>query len=72
MSFIRTGVFATDEEVEALKAAASAPAIALHIPRRSVQQICHDYALAHGLPEIRGYYGCDLTNGEFVTVEGER
>jgi len=32
----------------------------------SPQQVAHKLALSHGLPEIPGYYGCDLQTGEFV------
>jgi hypothetical protein len=31
-------------------------------------EAAHRAALAHGLPEIPGYYGIDLSNGEFVTA----
>jgi len=64
-----TGVFATKEEVEDLKSAASMPCIRVggHWPE-SPQKVAHRIALKHGLPEIEGYYGCDLRTGEFVTV----
>jgi hypothetical protein len=26
----------------------------------------HEFALAHGLEEFEGYYGCDLSTGEFI------
>lgn len=65
--FIRTGVFATEEEIQRLKNACNTPYIMVggHWPR-SPQVIAHELALKHGLPEIAGYYGCDLQNGEFV------
>lgn len=34
---------------------------------RSPQEVAHEIALSHDLPEIPGYYGCDLTNGEFLS-----
>lgn len=63
------GIFATKEEIESMKAAASAPCIMIggHWPE-SPQEVCHRLALAHGLPEIEGYYGCDLRTGEFLEI----
>ena len=64
----QTKVFATAEEIESLKATLSRPMIALqHGMPESAQQHAHRLALAHGLPEIQGYYGCDLRTGEFVS-----
>lgn len=62
---IETGIFATDEEIKELKEAVETSGIAIHIPRQSPLQLCHEIALRHGLPEIEGYYGI-LGNGEFV------
>ena len=61
------GVFATQEEIELLKTTISLPYIKVgeHWPE-SPQQVAHKIALSHGLPEIEGYYGCDLQTGEFV------
>lgn len=65
----RTGVFATTEEITALKASIGQPLIALQTGMpESPQQMAHRYALAHDLPEITGYYGCDLRTGEFVNA----
>jgi len=78
---VDTGVFATAEETAELKTLAqrvhSMPVIAFSIAdgldgggeagRSStrMQKRCHELALAHGLPEIEGYYG--ITNdGQFV------
>lgn len=61
----RTGVFATKKEIKSLMN--PAPYIVIGgVPPESVQQQCHRYALEHGLPEIKGYYGCDLETGEFL------
>jgi len=68
----RLNVFATPEEIAAMKLAANAPAIALQcgpMPMPSALEIAHRSALAHGLPEITGYYGCDLRTGAFVSVD---
>lgn len=64
-----TGVIATKEEIQQMKDAANQPYIMIggHWPE-SPQKVCHEIALKHGLPEIPGYYGCDLRTGEFVTV----
>ena len=72
-----TGVFATAEErVDCLKAAQEAsntPMITTGVGKtdfatlawRRTWKLCHSYALAHGLPEIEGYYGM-TEGGEFV------
>jgi hypothetical protein len=62
-----TKVFATKEEIQTLKDVCSQPYIVVggHEPE-SPLQAAHRLALGHGLPEITGYYGCDLRTGEFV------
>lgn len=62
-----TGVFATKKEIDILFEAASAPYMLIGgQPPPDARKMCHAYALAHGLPEIRGYYGIKRT-GEFVS-----
>jgi hypothetical protein len=68
-----TGVFATSEEKEYLmglvRKAQKTPVILLfgkHDAWKRVKEECHKAALAHGLPEIVGYYGMD-EDGEFVS-----
>lgn len=60
-------VFATAKEIQQMKNAANMPCIMVGsaVPE-SPLQTCHRIALSHGLPEIPGYYGCDLRTGEFV------
>lgn len=62
------GVFATKKEIQQLKDTCNQPYIMLggHWPK-SPQEVAHQIALKHGLPEITGYYGCDLRTGEFVS-----
>lgn len=64
---IRTKVFATPEEIESIKTTASLPVIMIgkSFPETALEH-AHRCALQHGLPEISGYYGIDLTTGEFV------
>lgn len=64
---IYTGVFATEKEIKQLKDACNTPYIMIggHWPKNP-QVIVHELALKHGLPEIPGYYGCDLKTGEFI------
>jgi hypothetical protein len=65
----RLGVFATAEEIETLKGVASAPYLVIGgQPPPDPAEEAHRIALAHGLPEIEGYYGCDLKTGEFVSA----
>ena len=81
-SMERTNIFATKEEVKLLKKelinAQNTPVIAFSSKHalekggfagevwQELKEHCHKLALKHGLPEIQGFYGCDLENGEFV------
>ena len=78
-----TGVYATKEETdrcfEAAKRAANTPVIAFSSEHalkegglsgqawKAAKELCHEAALAHGLPEVEGYYGM-TRDGEFVTI----
>lgn len=80
MAIVKTGVKCTPEELEQLKQLASrgwkpgdmviVSSIAQGIQRDQAtidaQKVCHQLALSHGLPEIPGYYGMMLDDGEFV------
>lgn len=65
--FTRTDVKATEQEHESIMAAANMPAIMIggSFPE-TAQQVAHRYALAHGLPEVTGYYGYNPTTREFL------
>lgn len=79
----KTGVFATAEEIEQIRAAArrasKTPMIAFSSRHaleegglsgqawKSAKELCHELALKHGLSEIPGYYGV-TQDGEFVLV----
>lgn len=79
-----TNVFASEDEIkqvkEAVQRAQSTPVIAFSSRHaleegglsgqawKDAKELCHEFALAHGLPEITGYYG--MTNeGEFVKTD---
>ncbi len=73
-----TGVYASDEEKAELQEladkAARTPVILLFgkhdlsgDARKAMFEKCYEYALAHGLPEIKGYYGLGL-DGEFIEL----
>jgi len=64
-----TGVFATKDEIESMNVSLNLPRIMIcgHWLESPLER-AHGFALAHGLPEIAGYYGCDLRTGEFVTA----
>jgi hypothetical protein len=68
-AFKRLGVFATPEQIARIKDCANAPVMFLSggtpMFGDPVKE-AHRAALAQGLPEIPGYYGIDLRNGEFV------
>jgi hypothetical protein len=63
-----TGVKATEEELKMLQRMLKIPVIYLSggrpIGGDPVKE-CHRLALAHGLPEIQGYYGI-TAEGEFI------
>lgn len=64
----RHGVFATKEEIGMLKGLQGAPYLVFKgVEPRDPLKETHRLALAHGLPEIEGYYGCDLETGEFLS-----
>lgn len=64
-----TGVFATESEVAKLKKMIEEPSVMFFfVSRQEVQKSCHAMALAHGLPEIPGYYGIN-NEGEFLIGE---
>ena len=82
--FVRTEVFATEaeaQEISDLAATAQAtPVMAVSSAHgldrggfagdawRRVNETIYGYALAHGLPEVQGYYGFDPSNAEFLDV----
>ena len=80
--FVRTGVFANEQEIETINELAedakNTPVIALSTAHglnsggmsgdawTRVKKAVYSCALIHGLPEIEGYYGFDGSNGEFL------
>lgn len=79
MDIERLNVFATAAEIAYIKHCQSLPLIAFTNPEppgpgvphaitigEEPIVVAHRAALAHGLPEFPGYYGIDLTNGEFI------
>lgn len=66
----RTGIKATDEEIASLKTAASTSGMMIGgVAPRDPAALAHEIALRHGLPEIPGFYGCDLATGEFLAAD---
>lgn len=78
MEIKRLGVFATAEEIADVKHAQSMPMMAMTNPAppgpgvpptvpmfRQPIEVAHAAALAHGLKDFSGFYGIDLSNGEF-------
>lgn len=64
-----TGIFASDAQIERMKQAMRMPMILVGgMAPQSAAEVCHDCALESGLPEIEGYYGCELKTKEFVTT----
>lgn len=63
----RTGVFADKDTIKSLNDSIKTPYMVFGgLEPISPQQLCHEYALKAGLPEINGYYGIDLNTGEFL------
>jgi hypothetical protein len=78
MEIKRLGIFATAEEVAHIKHCQSMPLMAMTNPAppgpgvphavpmfEQPIEAAHRAALAHGLKDFSGYYGIDLSNGEF-------
>lgn len=80
----RTGVKAAPEEIAELRRRAReardtpmiliSPLGGVDLATRAWREVtvrCHELALAHGLPDIPGFYGM-LEDGEFVRLEEPR
>lgn len=78
MEIKRLGIFATVKEIADIKHAQSMPLMAMTNPAppgpgvphavpmfRQPIEVVHSAALAHGFKDFEGYYGIDLSNGEF-------
>jgi len=67
---IKTGIFATEDEMESLRTSIQVSGMYLSggIPMSNPEKDCHRLALKHGLPEITGFYGISEA-GEFVKTE---
>lgn len=65
-AYFCTGVMATPEEVERMKAEYKKPVAKIGGVWPEPEKVVHQAALAHGLPEIAGFYGCDFRDGEFI------
>lgn len=61
-SFLCTGVYATTSEITSMRAEFDKSIGQIPCPTL----VIHQYALAHGLPQIAGKYGCDFRDGEFI------
>lgn len=65
-AYFCTGVYATPEEIEAIKFEFRLPLAKINGRWPEPEKAMHRAALAHGLPEIRGHYGVDFRDGEFL------
>lgn len=61
-SFLCTGVYATADEIARMRAEFDKSIGQIPCPTL----VIHQCALAHGLPQIMGHYGCDFRDGEFI------
>lgn len=79
MDITRLGIFATADEIAYIKYCQNMPMMAFTNPAppgpgvsatiplcESPAEAAHETALKRGLPAFDGYYGIDLSNGEFV------
>lgn len=64
--YFTTGVYATADEIKSMKNEHAKPVARIGGVWPEPEKLTHRIALAHGLPEIRGYYGCDFRDGEFI------
>jgi hypothetical protein len=84
VDFKRLGIFATPDEIAHIVHCQKMPLIAFTNPAppgpgvphaiplcESPIEAAHRAALAHDLPEFSGYYGIDLSSGEFLKPEAE-
>jgi hypothetical protein len=82
MSFKRLNVFATTEQIARVKDAQNKPLMAITNPAPpgpgvphaismflSPLEVAHAIALEQGLPAFEGFYGIDLSNGEFIKAD---
>jgi len=72
IEFERLNIFATVDERKYIQHCREMPLISFD----GINPMCespivaiHRYALEHGLPEIEGYYGMDMRNGEFLKAK---
>jgi hypothetical protein len=67
--YFYTAVAATDDEERRMREAYSAPMIVFgnYLPPDPAETV-HAVALLHGLPEIRGHYGYDFKQHEFIRL----
>jgi hypothetical protein len=65
-AYFCTGVLATPEEITEMKAEYAMPMARIGGVWPTPERTVHRIALAHGLPEIKGFYGCDFRDGEFI------
>jgi len=74
----RTGIFATSDEISEIKELHAAAKLAGFTAARfgpqgadaayeKMQKRVHELALEHDLPDTEGFYGIDVSNGEFLT-----
>ena len=62
-----TGVGATDDEEKQMRARRPLPMLAARFgPRPEPHELIHSFALAHGLPEVSGFYGYDFEERQFI------
>jgi len=79
MNIVRLNVFATPEQIAYIKHCKSMPLMGFTNPAppgpgvspvvpfcESPLEAAHNAALQQGLPEFDGFYGIDLSNGEFI------
>lgn len=64
-----TGVIASADEIVLMRDAYRTPLIIVGrtLPEEP-WQVVHRTALSRGLPDIKGYYGCDFRTGEFICL----
>lgn len=67
--YFMTGVFATPEEIKRMLDEQRKPMALIGGKWPEPERLQHEIALAHGLPEIKGFYGCDFRDGEFLRMK---
>jgi len=70
--FVYTGISATELEEQQMQNPPEFVSIVPAYQPPTQAEIMHSAALAHGLPDIHGFYGYDFEEHEFIKLPGSK